>query len=380
MGLVKYKNVSDVVYEMGDMTLYYHLRSFTPEKRLEDLERILLLFLGDHKDKESATILNFLVKAVDDVEVTPLLLFDDGGKYYDNEDEEVKKVFKNARKNRVSKMMEIFQELLGLGSQLHHMKVKEMIYKEVVSWWRMTKDEEEANKAFEFLLEVNSKLDLHEEIVLLHKIIRDETDAGFPLDRLITCVVYASSLATGISTPQNAKSFLRVLAHGIVKSRKIPMISQVIGAVQPITGCCSCDPSDNSHDIEALKLLEKYASEISKLHTRVQELKRVMNIGGGFGSWEEIEFLKKQGYEFVYGKIQFSYTDSNTIKISVEDIPEKIKGYIEGEDGHNQFDNIKKHILRWKKENPDMNVRVTIKLVVKRKYTQEIVFERSVIV
>lgn len=359
-----YKAVLDVIGKSENWAAYRTVVILSPAERTEEIEQMFLAAARHHADKTAFQYCEWLLRAIDDVELLPLLTEERGEQVlpYGRVAEEAKR---RARATRASRAMKLYVKLPSAKGEKDKVptliETKRALLNEITTWWQETKDEDEADRIFEFLRglpvwrEEETKLGRFD-------LIRKATSTAFPVARLERHLL---RLVVGCRTShleEKGDEIAQILAIGRARNTNVGKTAWDIRVTQPLKECSEA----------AWPLLESYAAVVAAFDAEVRELLDIMYkkdpFGGGRSLWLN---LGGQGYS---GALQITYPALGellvdiTLKLAWNSHPDE--AWVD-----DRFDEVKEQIRKWREKHPKISMR--LRFAVFREYDKKPAFMRE---
>lgn len=337
------------------------------EMHAKYLEDILRICIEEHDDEQIAQYFLWIMKALADNEFVPLLEQTKDMIFLPST-EEVYAAMVRARTARTAKAMELYPLLPEVKTEKVHQKydddpytvgkptlleTKKTILTEITRWWRETKDEEEADRLFDFLISVEGKMNKgiltrEEDKKIIHEAIRAATDHGFSPNRLVRC--FLKIVPPG--TPEHkthSREIARMLAVAWARNSELDRLSLHFCNTNPL---CDCSPA-------AFNFIGSIASDVVALDRAARKLKLAIHPEGSY--------LRE-----IPGDIDIGYPTISSLRLA---ITIKSDDCFEENTGHDYFLKAEKHVKQWKKDHSLISVHLSLK--VNSKHDKKQLFSRE---
>jgi len=358
----EYENVLDVVKRGGNWALYTMLTGIHVLNRAERIKEVFRTACNENDDKSALQYFSWFLKAVDDENLLYLVSEDGDSKGLPYSDE-VKKAKLNAQATKTRMTMELYNELptYGVGQAREFiaedetklvnvdipvlLKTKRAMLTEVAEWWGTTKNEKEADKILDFLCQVPTPFEEEEKMRL--DVIRKATHLNFPVPRLTRQFLSLAPPAEGFYDERSKRNIARILAIARTRNKDEKLFQELM-VMQYLQGCSE----------GAFQFLENIAKQLAIFDAEIRELKEMMQPTGEIG------------FPGVYGEIQMSYSDINSLTVFIKQIRlTNIPLESEKKLYKQKFEVAQKIVLQWRKEHSKRNVKLV--LIVKEESTDE---------
>lgn len=361
----EYESLIDKLVRAKDAVLTSILIEQSEEDRIGSLRLVFEKAVEYQNDEAAEKYFELLLSAIRDAELTPFLKDEKGKKvlpYSELAEEKIEKIKKDSADIAVYLYKNLPKDENSRSVVLA--KTKTALILEIAKSWREIKDENEADQIFESLLEIYKK-----GSEIFEDVIRKATDRGFSYLRLVRhFLLCASKVVPAYNLTYS--SIAQILAIALGRNGELSVTASIFHACRPILQ--SYDERGRKVSSSAFDLLRRTAVQISLLDSAVCEIGYSMSLGEY--PWTPLSLrkkysqLSKEGYEKIYGEINILYPDINSVEVAV--IQKGERSWEKNENKyHDEFEKIKKHVLRWKKEHPQF--KVYLKLVVKSEWKEQ---------
>lgn len=310
------------------------LEELKPKERISKIQEIFLSLINHNKDNEAVTLFQALMYAVDD----------EMGIY--------------SRKTRVEKARKLFEKLSKLK---YCSETKKAVFREISSWWKETKDETEADKLFDFIVEkafpaFYSRGEWRKEWDEFLNIIKEITDLSFSRLRLLRHIVILLSNKDGhvikVEETEGMRfDIFKVMLSGCIRNFSSRDIGLVLKAVEPMFGeieknryaSLSIETLNSAFDV-----LREHAEKTAKLCQAADVLRKDIEnpiLGIRFSPYVV-------GYHNEHPIVLITITDSNVfnVHLRVNPIPFRRQN-LNTEHGEIFFNIAKDFLLKWLEKN-----------------------------
>ncbi|MBI2625761.1 hypothetical protein HYW68_01785 [Candidatus Parcubacteria bacterium] len=200
-----YRTVAEVAADSGCWATFVLISHQPIPEQVARLEQVFLAAARKNDDKEAKKYVGFICRALDDGQFVPLLKEERGRRALSDDWRAVEQAGARAQQARAQKMMELYPQLPSHGTgdarellaedESRPIKInvpvlletRRAMLTEVAAWWRLTKDEEEAARLFQFLQ--SRELRFEPEKKMFREVIYKATDASFPPQRLVEALL-----------------------------------------------------------------------------------------------------------------------------------------------------------------------------------------------
>lgn len=336
---------------------YFLLEPLTPKKRVETLQKVFMLAVSSQNDEVALAHFNFLVQSFYDLEFVL-------------SSEDKKKIRLKAKKESTLKTIELYGALppseMRAGERRHELtlfKTRKAMLTLVAEAWQDTEDEEEADNCFNFLLGVVKSTKLHEEDKLLQDVIREATDRGFPLNRLVRhfLLIPQPDKFSLSDYAHKIKTLAGILAIAWARNSEFTNIASLFRAVQPVLMIAQEGWRTDAQ--VAFELVGQLASEIALLDQGAKELLKMMQ-----PEW--------YSSDKVPGEIRLTYSGLSLVEVLIEgEIGSSWRRPFKDSEGHEWFEKARDFVIKWREAYPSYSV--SLKLLVKSKFGTKPLFVRE---
>ena len=368
-----YQPVVELVGRAKDWALLQPLEGVKPQTRLSRLKAVFLLACARRDDEYALELFGFLMRAVDDVHCLPFTKEGRDGRLVLKRlsKDEDKKRWEHARdkaaRTRAQLVKRLYPDLpvseptfvrvhldqdestLEPSKKPTLLHTREAMLKEIAHRWAATRDEDEADELFTFLLELSMYWKEEKEKRLAA--IKAATDRSFPSTRLAR---YSPMLI-----PRGSRSFRRqhddvagLLVAAWARARHgIERVASDILITEPLVGGTP----------GCLAYVEQLTREVAQVDAWVREL---------------LAQLKPNNYSpgnsRVRGDLTVTYRGLRHIQLLIE--LKEVHASWGDENWHEQFELAKERVEAWQRGH---DVVVTLRLEGQRRYSGELDFERE---
>jgi hypothetical protein len=361
-----YKHVLTLLEEAGEIAILDILDDLPADERVKKMEEFFRLATTFRlNDSAAVNYFSFLMNCISDCELWDFISDFRGEPalcYPPEKEKEFHAALASAGRARATKTMELYQSIAGYDDLF---ETRKALLVEFARQWRETKDEQEAEYYFDFLIRVVESLDLPDLFQGKKDqqmgILREAVDKGFPAERLSR---HFAQLMTINSREHGAVSRLKKFANLLVKAWArncdLSKSSKALRAVQPLL------ERKEEYDFKtapAFDLLNRAAEEIAGFDLAVQEL------FGAFGTWGSNSI---PGKKFVY------YPNAERAEISIEVTVSRGNYRFDDEllkkDGNKWFEMARDRAKEWRRKYPQYSL--YLKLSVMGEFSPEPQFGR----
>ncbi|KPJ86186.1 hypothetical protein AMJ57_00265 [Parcubacteria bacterium SG8_24] len=244
-------------------------------ERLDAVRRLFLTATERRDDEQAETCFRWLLKAVDDFHLGDFLGETMRGKVLDRTDG-LDEAREQLVRCRAAEAVDLWSKLPSKGvgkcrvqvaedeSYLEDcdaptlLKTKKAVLEEVARRWRDTKDEDEADRLFGFIVQIDSRFE--EERKLVETVVREATGPGFPTGRAVRCYLSLADRMERFGC-RLIDRIARTLAISWARNSDSNDLLQVFGAVRPLLKekkdptypefACLRETADRLADLEA---------------------------------------------------------------------------------------------------------------------------------
>jgi len=350
-----YKHVLMLLEEAGEIAIldiFDELPAGDRVKKMEVFFRSATTFRLN--DSAAVTYFSFLMNCISDRELWDFISDFRGETalcYPPEKEKEFYAALASSSRARATKTIELFRSIAGYDGLF---ETRKALLVEVMRQWRETKDEQEANVYFDFLISVVESLDLPDLFQGKKDqqmgILREAVEKGFPVERLSR---HFAQLMTINSHDHGAasrfKKFANLLVKAWARNCDLGKSSKALRAVQPLL------ERKEEYDFKtapAFDLLNRVAEEIAELDLAVQEL------FGAFGT---------RGSNSIPGKKSVYYPDAKRAEISIV-VPVSMGNYrfddeLLKKDGNKWYEMARDRAKEWRRKYPQYSIHLELKVM-----------------
>lgn len=385
----EYVDLLKILWQENNWGLLTLFISSTPEERVEKMKKIFLTACKERDDKAAEKNLFLLLIAIDDTHLLPLTKEEKGVKRIEDScyNKKVKKAEENSQKEKAELLMSLYEQLAPSQKTVVRqtvtqddtilvdisspalLKTKEMMLNIIAERWRNTEDMDEADKLFDFLMNIPTQFD--EEKKMRMDVIRKATDSQFPVTKLTHHILQL--LLKGVPEKSWSESkygvnkIISILAIARARNQNLEATRKEMAISHTLYGCNEA-AYDFTNDV---------AKKIAKFDAEIKELQEMM------------QPTHKPGdpyVESIQGEINISYTDANTAVVTITNASSNgvyvsLKFKTPEEEYHAQFEEIRDLVIKWREKHPDRKLEVTLNIIKRKPFQDdsdaETVFTRS---
>lgn len=227
----KYKTAFDLAKEMNSFVICSMISGKEPKWTMGYLMDVFNFCVKENSDKDAKDVFAVLMKCVEDIELLPFVGQD--GRLSRGDDVSLAEI--TARKAQAAMAMKMYNDAVGFHAKRFPETVEEMIMV-IASQWKGTRDEEEADKIFNFLVFVFVDFYQAKGKDVLGKIIESIVDLSFPIMRLVRhtiCFILNEKGYTSFSGGAEEEIF-RVMKAGWMKWIGSKNFARILRVFQPL--------------------------------------------------------------------------------------------------------------------------------------------------